>query len=363
MAELVDPWKCTMDGPGVLNAEVGKLSQFSINIPYTSDDQPRVEIMGELISAVDGSTVEVQVVGKGKGIYEGAYSPIIRGRHYLNVKVNGEPIFGSPFSVFVTIPPTDLRNPVRIIGEVTFPVYITFNSNEQIIVSEGLKGLAVLDKQGTRMQEIEMKKKDGLPRDPMGVTVDEEDSIYVVEREGGCISKYDKNGKHLRSSAGKALNWPWGLRLIHAELYVCDTDNHQILVFDKEELVQSNTSILRFNHPADLATDEKGNVYVATGINRIQAVTPDGQPILPFGAFVEVKSPVGICFDHRRRIFYVVEQQLGRVSVYTPNGEIIYSFCKEGNKEGELRSPMGIAIDGDGFVYVCDSGNNRIQVF
>ena len=362
MAELVDPWKCTMDGPGVQNAEVGELAQFSINIPLTSDDQPRVEVMGKLISAVDGSTVEVQVVGKGKGIYQGAYSPVIRGRHYLNVEVNGEPIIGSPLSVFVTIPPTNLRNPVRIIGEVTRPHYITLNSNEQIIVSEGLKGLAVLDKQGTRVQEIEMKKKDGLPRDPMGVAVDEEDSIYVVEREGGCISKYNKNGKHLRSSAAKALNSPWGLRLIHTELYVCDTDNHQILVFDKEELVQSNTSMqLRFNYPKDLATDEKGNVYVATGINRIQAVTPDGQPILPL--HFTASSPVGICFDHRRRIFYVVDQQLGQVSVYTPTGEIIYSFCKDGNKEGELSSPMGIAIDGDGFVYVCDYGNNRIQVF
>ena len=48
----------------------------------------------------------------------------------------------------------------------------------------------MLDKKGTRVLEIEMKKKDGLSRDPVGVAVDDEDNMYVVEREDGCISKY-----------------------------------------------------------------------------------------------------------------------------------------------------------------------------
>ena len=259
MAEtLVDPSKCTVDGPGVQNAEVSTLAHFSINIPHTSGNpEPELEIRAELKSLVDDSTVQVQVIERGSGIYDGTYVPTMRGHHHLSVEVNGEPIIGSPYPVFVTIPLTRLRNPVRIMNEVELPQYITINNKQQIIVSEAYKGLAVLDKKGTRVLEVEMKKKDGSPRDPMGVAVDEEDNMYVVEREEGCISKYDRNGKHLRSSVARELKWPWGLQLIDAELYVCEHDDHQIMIFDKEQLVQSSTQLRFFNHPRDLTTDEQ----------------------------------------------------------------------------------------------------------
>ena len=45
----------------------------------------------------------------------------------------------------------------------------------------------------------------------------------------------------------------------------------------------------------------------------------------------------------------------------------LYSFDrvigKEGNAAGELRQPIGIAIDQEGFIYVSDAGNHRIQKF
>ena len=80
MAEtLVDPSKCTLDGHGAQNAEVSKLAQFSINIPQSGGKPPEFEVKAELKSLVDGSTVQVQVIGKGSGMYDGTYTPIIRG--------------------------------------------------------------------------------------------------------------------------------------------------------------------------------------------------------------------------------------------------------------------------------------------
>ncbi len=35
----------------------------------------------------------------------------------------------------------------------------------------------------------------------------------------------------------------------------------------------------------------------------------------------------------------------------------------EGSEPGQLQSPRGIAVDGDGFIYVADAGNHRIQKF
>ena len=51
------------------------------------------------------------------------------------------------------------------------------------------------------------------------------------------------------------------------------------------------------------------------------------------------------------------------VSVFSRDGQFVTSFGKRGNKEGELNYPRGICVDCDGFVYVCDHWNNRVQVF
>ena len=39
----------------------------------------------------------------------------------------------------------------------------------------------------------------------------------------------------------------------------------------------------------------------------------------------------------------------------------MHCFGKEGTQPGELKRPYGIALDGDGMVYVADYWNNRVQ--
>ena len=60
---------------------------------------------------------------------------------------------------------------------------------------------------------------------------------------------------------------------------------------------------------------------------------------------------------------YVTEYLNNCVSVFRTSGEFVHSFGKKGPGSGELNNPYGIAIDQDGFVFVCDTGNNRVQVF
>ena len=38
-------------------------------------------------------------------------------------------------------------------------------------------------------------------------------------------------------------------------------------------------------------------------------------------------------------------------------------FSQYGDKSGEFNIPYGVCVDADGFVYVCDTSNHRVQVF
>ena len=38
-------------------------------------------------------------------------------------------------------------------------------------------------------------------------------------------------------------------------------------------------------------------------------------------------------------------------------------FGRKGSGSGELSYPAGLAVDNSGVVYVCDSNNDRVQVY
>jgi tripartite motif-containing protein 71 len=100
-------------------------------------------------------------------------------------------------------------------------------------------------------------------------------------------------------------------------------------------------------HPTGVATDGAGNVYVADYFNdRVQKFDSSGNFLRAWGRDVVATGP----------------EDLGNgFEVCT-----IAANCQAGSTggaKGELSSPVGIAADVTGHVWVADSGNNRIQRF
>ena len=51
------------------------------------------------------------------------------------------------------------------------------------------------------------------------------------------------------------------------------------------------------------------------------------------------------------------------ISVFTASGEKLQSFGTRGSGQGQFEDPNGVAVDGEGNIFVADTGNNRIQKF
>lgn len=177
-----------------------------------------------------------------------------------------------------------------------------------------------------------------------------------------------------------------------------------------------------FDHPTGICLDEDGNIYVTdTGNYRIQAFTPEGQSILCFGegfgalggivswdskilvvdrtrglvlAFTREGQPIPFDLSdqiqefvdlsqiaiHKERIYgvegdraitlrdgYVYIVDVDRVEKFRidEKGELlkVLEFGKWGDGHGEFMLPQGIGVDPQGFIYVADTLNNRIQKF
>ena len=60
---------------------------------------------------------------------------------------------------------------------------------------------------------------------------------------------------------------------------------------------------------------------------------------------------------------FVTDANNNRVQVFDERGTLLGTFGESGDGQGEFDTPAGIAVAGDGTVYVADSDNSRIQVF
>ncbi len=72
--------------------------------------------------------------------------------------------------------------------------------------------------------------------------------------------------------------------------------------------------------------------------------------------------PKGVATDSRGNI-YVADALFHVVQIFDAEGNFLYSFGRQGQDKGEFWMPAGIYIDEQDYIYVADSYNARIQIF
>lgn len=75
-----------------------------------------------------------------------------------------------------------------------------------------------------------------------------------------------------------------------------------------------------------------------------------------------VPDPQRMCLTHSGCLAVTCRDACG-VHVYTAHGELVRAFGQIGTDEGQFVLPRDIALDRDGHLVVCDTGNQRLQVF
>ena len=135
-----NPSQCQVTGKGLETAVVGEKSTAIIQtMDFSSEpcSRPIKSLLCELVSEITGSKMIGNVERRGQNQYEIGYQPAVKGKkHQFNMKVEGQHIRGSPFSVAVKLPVEKLGNPILTIGQVKRPWEVAVNQRGEVVVTE-----------------------------------------------------------------------------------------------------------------------------------------------------------------------------------------------------------------------------------
>ena len=210
---------------------------------------------------------------------------------------------------------------------------------------------------------------------PAGVAINDTGSIYVASEHK--MQKFTSSGELIKcigqegSEVGEFKD-PRGVTVHKNEVYVCDRGNHRIQVFDLDlNIVRSFGSRGYgegvFTSPIQTAFDAPGNLYVAEfmsgGNQRVQVMDTDGRYIRSIGCEgdIKLKQPSAIVIADN--FMYVSEIGKSCVLVFDTSGKFITKFGKLGSEGGQFSCISDIISCPSGFIYICEEGNNRVQVF
>ena len=155
---------------------------------------------------------------------------------------------------------------------------------------------------------------------------------------------------------------------LNNEVIVLD-DAGRLLVYDEsgKEIKRWPMPATDLGHPEGAAVFSDGRIAVAdTHYARVVVFKSNGEVDFTFGksgvGLGDFYSPVGITLDKDENIYVCEYGKNDRVQKFTKEGKFILSFGESGTGNGQLQRASDL-IWHEGKIYVADAVNNRIQVF
>ena len=277
----------------------------------------------------------VCVEERGDGNLKLKFTPIVPGPYSVEVKINGEKLSTSPFTLAVK------QRQLVVVGELD----LKFNKGQVF------KG-------------------------PTGIAVNRQGDIAVVDNRGHCVFVFNKDGNCLKQIGKEGADpgqfkYPAGVSFLNNnEILIADKSNNRIQHIN----IQTGSVVKtfgkkgegkgHFNTPLSICLDDTERIVVSEfSNNRVQVMSKEGEALFTIGdSGPEKLSTPYSCIPYKN-IFLVTERDNHVIKAFDASNTFLYKFGEKGNQDGQFNSPRGMCLDGPNNLLVCDYFNDRVQQF
>jgi hypothetical protein len=170
--------------------------------------------------------------------------------------------------------------------------------------------------------------------DVAGVGLDAKGNVYLFNRGDHPVMVMDSGGNLLRS---------WGDKKMFPRA-------HAVTMGPDDTIWLTDV----FDHTVRQCTLD-GKILMTIGVNGKAARAMSGEPF---------NQCTHVAIHPNTGELFVSDGYLNaKVHKYAPDGRLLYSWGEAGNEPGQFNLPHNICTDRDGYVYVADRQNSRVQVF
>ena len=147
-----------------------------------------------------------------------------------------------------------------------------------------------------------------------------DDEFFCMEQDEGKLFLCSEDGEHIRS-----------LDMGEEDYGVFESDGCMIACFNKDE-------------------------------KTMKVLTPDGKHEVQSFSCPNLDGEEGFVLHHQDK-FFVCYQNAHYVRVFNNAGVHLFDIGEKGSGDGQLMNPSSLAIDKFNHLIVCDTSNQRLQVF
>ena len=269
--------------------------------------------------------IETRVQNNRDGTYKITYFSKNWCTRPVSVKINGEHVHGSPFTVEAK------------------------HREFRPVLSFGQQG-----------------SSKGMFNGPSGVAVNERDEIAVSDSGNHRVQVFSSDGTYLRSFGEEGnrqgqFQTPSGIAFgTNDNIIVGESGNQFIQIFNGEGKYLSHFfSNSSSTTPPGLSVDSDGNIIVTDCQNKlIKILSPGGRLLRTIGGD-RLTFPIH-CIQNNN-IFVVLDRGDHGIKMFDKEGKFLKKFGSKGVGNKQFNDPCCLSVDKVGHLMICDKLNHRIQ--
>lgn len=156
-------------------------------------------------------------------------------------------------------------------------------------------------------------------------------------------------------------------------VFVCDTNNYRIQIVSTKGVYIDE---FYCSYPHGICVDEKNNLYISSWSHRFRQNEDFKIYVIAWGTTApyrtfgvkgdqpgHLEAPEHLCFSDEHNQLFVCDSGNDRIQVFTPEGQFVRAFGSRGDGNLQFHHPRGICIDKNGTLLVSDYCNRRIVAY